>query len=111
MSKKIFKGKTIEHLYEEIYNDQSQNAQEILKIIEQLTKLVGDATDAAVLAPMIGAMLGNKIRNTQLLIELTKVIQRSLEPATSKRSEVETKLDYPKDEIIELLNSYNIIED
>jgi hypothetical protein len=107
MSKKVFKGKTIEDLYSEIYNDQANNAFQILNIIEQLTKLVNDASDAAVLAPMIGAMLGNKIRNTQLLIELTKVIQRASEP-DPKVGKLPS-LEYPKDEIIELLSSYNVI--
>jgi hypothetical protein len=110
MSKKVFKGKSIEDLYSEIYNDQAANATQILDIIEQLTKLVQDASDAAVLAPMIGAMLGNKIRNTQLLIELTKVIQRSLEPPPNKSAKG-LDLEYPRDEIIELLSSYNVIEE
>lgn len=110
MSKKVFKGKTIEDLYSEIYNDQAANATQILDIIDQLTKLVQDASDAAVLAPMIGAMLGNKIRNTQLLIELTKVIQRSLEPQPNKLGKG-LDLEYPRDEIIELLSSYNVIEE
>ncbi len=107
MSKKIFKGKTIENLYEEIYQDQNDNASEISSLIGQLTKLVEDASDAAVLAPMIAAMIGNKIRNTQLLIELTKIIQRTLE---TPGKVVNEKLDLPKDEIIELLNSYSLEE-
>ena len=102
--KKIFKNKTIEHLYEEIYNDQLENAQEITELIVQLRDLVKDTSDAAVLAPMIGAMIGNKIRNTQLLIELTKIIQKSLEPV---KSQDKGDLDLPRDEILELLNSYS----
>jgi hypothetical protein len=41
-------------------------------------------------------MIGNKIRNTQLLIELTKIIQRSIEPI---KTQDKTQLDLPKEEI------------
>ncbi len=108
MKKQIFKGKTIENLYEEIYAAQSINASEISEIIEQLTLLVKDASDAAVLAPMIGAMLGNKIRNTQLLIELTKIIQRTIEAPKSPDSKLNT--DVPHAELVELLSSFKTNE-
>ena len=100
-SKKIFKGKSIENLYEEIYNSQQDNASEISTIINELRKLIGtDETAAAILAPMIGSMLGNKIKNTQLLIDLTRLVQRANETTDDG-----AKLGIPENELRELLNA------
>lgn len=99
-SKKVFRGKTIENLYEEIYNSQQANADEISLIINELRNLIQEETSAAILAPMIGSMLGNKIKNTQLLIDLTRLVQKSLEVDAEG-----AKIGIPEDELRELLNA------
>lgn len=103
-SAKVFKSKTIEDLYSEIYDSHNHNSSEIMNIILEVKKHIGDEASAAVLTPMLSNLVNNKIRNTQLLIDLTKIIKNE------KTVEViEEKIDIPKEELNELLN--NIIKE
>ena len=105
---KIFKNKTTENLYEEIYNSYNDNDLEIKKILNQLAKVISDSTShgegatvASVITPMISQLLNNKIRNSALLVELAKIAQKT----EANEKELES-IELPTEELKQLLNSF-----
>lgn len=76
--KKIFKGKTLEDLFSEIYTNSKKNKDTITTLILQLQPMVteDDEHSAKKIVPLIKDYLEILVKNDEQLIKLATVIQR-----------------------------------
>jgi hypothetical protein len=75
-SKEIFKGKTIEDLYKEIYTNSKNTKNRIKEIVDMMTDTVETTADAIRIMPLVKDYLDVTVKNDDHLIRLAQIIQR-----------------------------------
>lgn len=75
----IFKGKTFSQLLKEIYTKSINKSTQITMLIDELKPLVKSIGDATVIVPLIKDYMDVGVRNDELLIKMSVVIQRHLQ--------------------------------
>lgn len=73
----IFKGKTKEDLYKEIYTNSKNTKNRIKEIIDMMTDTVDTTADAIRVMPLVKDFLDVTVKNDDHLIKLAQIIQRS----------------------------------
>lgn len=76
MTLEIFSGKSFSSLLQDIYTNSSEKKRQINKLIEQLRPLVTNATEAAVIVPMIAEYLDVAVKNDEQLVKMAAIVQR-----------------------------------
>lgn len=76
LEKKIFKNKTLSHIFEEIYTNSKTKSSQINELILELKPLVETLQDATLLVPLIKDYLEIGIKNDEHLIKMAGIIQR-----------------------------------
>jgi hypothetical protein len=79
----IFKGKTLEDLTKDIYDNSKNKKSQIDKLIKELASFITTAEDALVIAPIIKDYFDVSIKNDEHLVKLAAVIQRHLSKSSS----------------------------
>lgn len=74
----IFKGKTFSDLLKEIHKKSNDRSNQIRLLIDELRPLVKNIGDATVIVPLIKDYLDVDVKNTELLVKISVVIQRHL---------------------------------
>ena len=82
----IFGKKKFSDLLEEIYNNQKKKEKQISGLISELKPLVNDIGDATLIVPLIKEYMELGIKNDELLIKTSTVIQRSLNNGSGEES-------------------------
>lgn len=73
---KLFKGKTLSNVLEEIYRNRKNRDRQITGLISKLEPLLGNINDAIAIVPLIKDYLDIALRNDEHLIKLATIVQR-----------------------------------
>ena len=92
LDKKIFKGKTLSNLFEEIYNNSNNTKNQIKALIADLKPLIENIGDATLVVPLIKEYMEIGVKNDDHLIKLATIIQR-LESAAARGGSLEDPLE------------------
>ena len=76
-SKEIFKGKSVEDLYKEIYTNSKTTKSRVNDLIKVMTDKVDNTADAIRIMPLVKDYLDVGVKNDEHLIKLAQIIQRS----------------------------------
>ena len=76
---KVFKGTTLADLFEKIENNSSRNKIQIESLMQEMMVFIKDPNSAIQLFPMIASFMEANIRNDELMVKLTAVVQRVLQ--------------------------------
>lgn len=76
-SKEIFKGKSVEDLYKEIYTNSKTTKSRVNDLIKVMTDKVENTADAIRIMPLVKDYLDVGVKNDEHLIKLAQIIQRS----------------------------------
>ena len=78
--KLIFKGKTLEDLHKEIYNNSASTRKQIREIVKDLLEVAGDTKeDIVAVAPAILEYLEVGVKNDEQLLKLANLISKAEE--------------------------------
>ncbi len=76
---KVFKNTTLADLFEKIDTNSKRNKIQIESLIQELMVYIKDPNTAIQLFPMISDYMEANIRNDELLVKLTAVVQRVMQ--------------------------------
>ena len=76
---KVFKNTTLADLFEKIDTNSKRNKIQIESLIQELMTFIKDPNSAIQLFPMISDYMEANIRNDELLVKLTAVVQRVMQ--------------------------------
>ena len=74
----IFKGKSFAHLAEDIYKTSKKKETQISLLITELKPLIQNIGDATIIVPLIKDYLEIGVKNDELIVKLTAVVQRMI---------------------------------
>lgn len=87
-NQKIFKGKSLSDLFEEIYDNSRKKEKLIRDLIDQLKPMVKEPGDAMILVPVIKDYLEMGIKNDEHLIKLAGIVQRAIMISSTPNDEI-----------------------
>ena len=76
MDFQIFKGKSFSSLLQDIYDNQQSKKKNISGLIEELRKLIRNASDATQIAPIITQLISVSVSNDDHLVKMATIVQR-----------------------------------
>jgi hypothetical protein len=76
MDFQIFKGKSFSSLLQDIYDNQQGKKKNISGLIEELRKLIRNASDATQIAPIITQLISVSVSNDDHLVKIATIVQR-----------------------------------
>lgn len=74
----IFKGKSVENVFEDIYNNSQETKTNISGMFEVLSPLITKLSDAALIGPIIKDLVETSIKNDENLLKLVDIYQKYL---------------------------------
>ena len=81
----LFPGKSLNGLFEDIYNNQVQKKAKISDLINELKKMVRSPSDMSNLGPLINSLIDSSIRNDDHLVKLASIATKIV--AADKKTE------------------------
>ena len=81
----LFPGKSLNGLFEDIYNNQVQKKAKISDLINELKKMVKSTSDMGNLGPLINSLIDSSIRNDDHLVKLASIATKII--ASEKKAE------------------------
>ncbi len=96
----IYKGKTIADLFKKIDDNSNRNKIQIESLIQEMMVFIKDPQSAQTLFPMISDFMEANIRNDELLVKLTAVVQRVMQAESKARDGDYGLSDKEKDQIL-----------
>ena len=90
----IYGNVSLADVFKEIHGNQKEKNKQIDNLIQQLSPLVKNINDAAVVVPLIKEYLDVGVKNDEQLIKMTSVVQRLL------ATDAKQKADQPADWIL-----------
>ena len=81
----LFPGKSLNGLFEDIYNNQVQKKAKISDLINELRKMVRSTSDMGNLGPLINSLIDSSIRNDDHLVKLAGIATKIV--AADKKTE------------------------
>ena len=98
---KVFKNTTLADLFEKIDTNSKRNKIQIESLIQELMTFIKDPNSAIQLFPMISDYMEANIRNDELLVKLSAVVQR-IQQAESRAIESDMGLsDAEKEQLLD----------
>ena len=85
----IFKGKSLASLFQDIYENQNYNRQQLDVLTKNITAMVKDGDTAIQIVPMIKEYLEINVRNDELLVKLAAIVQKIISAEGKGESESE----------------------
>jgi len=74
----IFKGTSFAHLAEDIYKSSKKKDSQISLLITELKPLIQNIGDATIIVPLIKDYLEIGVKNDEMIVKLTAVVQRMI---------------------------------
>jgi hypothetical protein len=81
----LFPGKSLNGLFQDIYNNQVQKKAKISDLINELKKMVKSTSDMGNLGPLINSLIDSSIRNDDHLVKLASIATKIV--AADKKTE------------------------
>ena len=97
---KVFKNTTLDDLYEKIDTNSKRNKIQIESLIQELMTFIKDPNSAIQLFPMISDYMEANIRNDELLVKLTAVVQRVMQAEAKGEGGEYSLSDEEKEQIL-----------
>ena len=85
---KVFEGKSLSDVFEDIYNNSATNKKQLDILIKEIVGFIKDGDTAVQLIPAIKEYLEIKVKNDEQLVKVASIVQR-LVSSESKGSESE----------------------
>lgn len=85
---KVFEGKSLSDVFEDIYNNSETNKKQLDILIKEIVGFIKDGDTAVQLIPAIKEYLEIKVKNDEQLVKMASIVQR-LVSSESKGSESE----------------------
>lgn len=99
----IFKGKTLSSLLSDIYNNSLHTKSQIDLLCDELSKMIKNTSDVAVVSPIIKDYLDVSVKNDDQLVKIANVVTKIL-TAKSDTEESGILSDKEKTQLLEALN-------
>ena len=97
----IFKGKSLASLFQDIYENQNYNRNQLDVLTKNITAMIKDGDTAVQIIPMMKEYLEINVRNDELLIKLASIVQKIMTAEGKGESESEFGLsEVEKQEIM-----------
>ena len=104
----IFKGKSFANLAEDIYSTSKKKETQINLLIAELKPLISNIGDATIIVPLIKDYLEIGVKNDELIVKLSSLIQRMI---ANNGSGNDADFDISEEEKKQLLDTLGEIED
>ena len=85
---KVFEGKSLSDVFEDIYNNSETNKKQLDILIKEIVGFIKDGDTAVQLIPAIKEYLEIKVKNDEQLVKMASIVQR-LVSSENKGSESE----------------------
>ena len=85
----IFKGKTLSSLLNDIYQNQLHTKSQIDLLCDELSKMIKNVSDVAVISPIIKDYLDVAVKNDDQLVKMAGIVQRLISAEGKAGSEDE----------------------
>ncbi len=99
----IFKGKTLSSLLNDIYNNQLHTKSQIDLLCDELSKMIKNVSDVAVISPIIKDYLDVAVKNDDQLVKIANVVTKIL-TAKSESTDEGILTDKEKSQLLDALN-------
>tara|TARA_Y100001963_G_scaffold68266_2_gene95113 strand:- start:78 stop:482 length:405 start_codon:yes stop_codon:yes gene_type:complete len=99
----IFKGKTLSSLLNDIYNNQLHTKSQIDLLCDELSKMIKNVSDVAVISPIIKDYLDVAVKNDDQLVKIANVVTKII-TAKSEASDDGILSDKEKEQLLDALN-------
>ena len=103
----IFGKKKFSDILGEIYDNQKKKEKQISGLISELKPLISDIGDATLIVPLIKEYMDIGVKNDDLLIRMTTIVQRALQAEASG----DESFGISQEEKDQLLSEINKISD
>ena len=99
----IFKGKTLSSLLNDIYTNQLHTKSQIDLLCDELSKMIKNVSDVAVISPIIKDYLDVAVKNDDQLVKIANVVTKII---TAKSDSEDSGLlsDKEKEQLLDALN-------
>ena len=99
----IFKGKTLSSLLNDIYNNQLHTKSQIDLLCDELSKMIKNVSDVAVISPIIKDYLDVAVKNDDQLVKIANVVTKII---TAKSDTEDSGLlsEKEKSQLLDALN-------
>jgi len=101
----IFKGKTIEDLSKDIYENSKKKKMQIDLLIQELHSFIKTPEDALMMAPIIKEYFDVSVKNDEHLVKLAAIVQRYLSKTATTEDGSFMLTDKEKGDLIENLKN------
>ena len=100
----IFKGKSLASLFQDIYENQNYNRNQLDVLTKNITAMIKDGDTAVQIIPMMKEYLEINVRNDELLIKLASIVQKIMTAEGKGESESEFGLsEVEKEQILKTI--------
>tara|TARA_B100000287_G_scaffold355178_1_gene345719 strand:- start:14471 stop:14875 length:405 start_codon:yes stop_codon:yes gene_type:complete len=99
----IFKGKTLSSLLNDIYNNQLHTKSQIDLLCDELSKMIKNVSDVAVISPIIKDYLDVAVKNDDQLVKIANVVTKII-TAKSEDSDDGILSEKEKEQLLDALN-------
>ena len=99
----IFKGKTLSSLLNDIYQNQLHTKSQIDLLCDELSKMIKNVSDVAVISPIIKDYLDVAVKNDDQLVKIANVVTKII-TAKSEDSDDGILSDKEKEQLLDALN-------
>ena len=107
----IFKGKSLASLFEDIYQNQTYNRNQLDVLTKNITSMIKDGDTAIQMVPMIKEYLEINVRNDELLIKLASIVQKIISAENKGESESEFGLsENEKEQILKTIVEHDTMD-
>ena len=102
---KVFKEKSLADIFEDIYNNSSENKKQLDVLIREVVQFIKDGDTAVQLIPAIKEYLDIKVKNDEQLVKMAAIVQRLVVGEQKGSSEFEFGLsDKEKEDLLKSLD-------
>ena len=107
----IFKGKSLASLFEDIYQNQTYNRNQLDVLMKNITSMIKDGDTAIQIVPMIKEYMEINVRNDELLIKLASIVQKIISAENKGESESEFGLsENEKEQILKTIVEHDTMD-
>ena len=107
----IFKGKSLASLFQDIYQNQTYNRNQLDVLTKNITAMIKDGDTAVQIIPMMKEYLEINVRNDELLIKLASIVQKIISAENKGESESEFGLsETEKEQILQTIVEHDTMD-
>ena len=107
----IFKGKSLASLFQDIYENQNYNRNQLDVLTKNITAMIKDGDTAVQIIPMMKEYLEINVRNDELLIKLASIVQKIISAENKGESESEFGLsENEKEQILKTIVEHDTMD-